>query len=205
MDSVRRTLLVLAALAEDQLRRALAAFFAGDVASARLVIAADRDVDALELRVDDAATMALAAGAHREHEMRVVVAAMKIATVLERIGDEAVGIARAPAPQAAPTPIAELARHARSMLSDASEALIRSDTALARRVLGDAEKTRSLGERAARRLMDGPLADPEKLSDAFHGQEVVRRLLRIAEHSASIAGMVIFASSTAREPEGNAA
>src|SRR5690242_1827719 len=137
LESVRRVLLVLAALAEDQLRRALNAFFAGDAATARLVIAADADVDALELRVDAAAVAAVAA-APAVHEVRAIVAAMSAATMLERIGAEAAGIAAAALASHAPsTELGDLARLTRAALTDAVEALYRSDAALARAVIAE--------------------------------------------------------------------
>jgi phosphate uptake regulator len=106
------------------------------------------------------------------------------------------------APAAALT---ELARLARGLLSDAAEALLRADVLLARRVLGEARPAAALGKRVARRLVDGPLADPANLAAALHASEVARRLERIAAHAATIAGMVIYAADGGLEPESRAA
>jgi phosphate transport system protein len=203
---VRRALLVLAALVEDQLRRAVSAFFAADAVSARLAIASDRDVDAHELRVDRACVTALAAAALPADSVRFLVVAMTTATALERIGDEAAGVARAALASHAPAAaLTELARLARGLLSDAAEALLRADVLLARRVLGEARPAAALGKRVARRLVDGPLADPANLAAALHASEVARRLERIAAHAATIAGMVIYAADGGLEPESRAA
>lgn len=129
---VHRTLLVLASLVEDQMRRAVSALFGRDAASARLVIAADRDVDAVET-------------------------------------------------------------------------LARFDAALARRVLSDARDAGALGERAARRLVEGPLHDPAKLVEAFHASDILRRLERIVAHAATIASMVVYAADGVLQPERRAA
>ena len=63
LSAVRRSLLVLAALVEDQLRRAASAFFEGDAAAARVAIAAEADGDAHEAREGGAcvATVSLSA------------------------------------------------------------------------------------------------------------------------------------------------
>ena len=206
LAAVRRALLVLAALVEDQLRRAVSAFFAGDAAAARLAIAADRDVDAHEARVDDACVATLAAAALPADDLRFLVAAMKTATALERIGDEAAGLAHAALGAHAPAaPLMELARRARHMLADAVEALLRADVPLARRVLGEGTSMTALGKRVARRLVERPLADPASIGDALHASEVARRLERIAAHAVAIAGMVIYATDGVLEPERRAA
>lgn len=206
LASVRRSLLVLAALVEDQLRRATSAFFAGDAAAARLAIAADRDVDAHEVRVDDACVATLATAALAAPDVRFLVAAMKTATVLERIGDEAAGMASAALGSHPPaSALMELARLARHLLSDAVEALLRADVALARRVLGEGAGAKALGKRVARRLVDRPLADPASIGAALHASEVARRLERIAAHAVGIAAMVIYAADGLLEPERRAA
>jgi phosphate transport system protein len=206
LASVRRSLLVLAALVEDQLRRATSAFFAGDAAAARLAIAADRDVDAHELRVDDACVATLASAALDARDVRLLVAAMKTATALERIGDEAAGVASAALGSHAPaSALMELARVARHLLSDAVEALLRGDVALARRVIRERGAAKVLGKRVARRLVDQPLADPASIGAALHAAEVARRFERIAAHAAGIAAMVAYAADGALEPERRAA
>jgi phosphate transport system protein len=194
LESVRRVLLVLAALAEDQLRRALNAFFAGDAATARLVIAADADVDALELRVDAAAVAAIAA-APAVHEVRAIVAAMSAATMLERIGAQAAGIAAAAlAPHAPSTELGDLARLMRAALTDAVEALYRCDAALARAVIAEERQRAAKGEHASRRILEGPLAGPAELAAAFHAAEVLRRLERVGVHAAGVARMALHAA-----------
>jgi phosphate transport system protein len=206
LASVRRSLLVLAALVEDQLRRATSAFFAGDAAAARLAIAADRDVDAHEVRVDDACVATLATAALDARDVRFLVAAMKTATALERIGDEAAGVASAALGSHAPaSALMELARIARHLLSDAVEALLRADVALARRVLREGAAAKALGKRVARQLVDRPLADPASIGAALHAAEVARRLERIAAHAAGIAAMVVYAADGALEPQRRAA
>ena len=169
-------------------------------------MAADGDVDALELRLDDACIAALATAPLPPADMRFLVAAMKSATVLERIGDDAAGIARGAMASHAPNPrLAGLARHARGMLGDAIEALVRSDNSLALRVLLDARTTRERAEALARGVVQQPLADPAKLGEAFHDSAILQRLERIAGHAASFARMVLYATDTAAEPEGTAA
>jgi phosphate transport system protein len=191
MNAVRQAVLVLAALVEHQLRRALNAYFAGDAAVARLVIAADADVDLLEQRLDDACVAALGSRPLAAADTRFLVAAMKTATALERIGDEAAGIARAALSGEGPkAELADLARHVRGMLADAAEAVGRPDVVLAARVMADARHARAIGERTARRLTDGLSSGAARPEQALQRSEVARALERVAVQTHGIARMV---------------
>jgi len=206
MNDVRQAVLVLAARVELQLQRAINAYFGGDAAIARLVIGADADVDMLEQRLDDACIAALGAGALAAGDMRFVVAAMKVGTVLERIGDEAAGMARAAiAPHAPNVELAPLVGHVRAMLNDAVEALGRLDVLLAARVAADGRHVAAIVERTLRRLAAGPLADTARLEQALHDGEAVRALERIAAQIRSIARMVRYAAGEVAQPESAAA
>jgi phosphate transport system protein len=202
MNDVRQAVLVLAALVEHQLQRAMNAYFGGDAAIARLVIGADSDVDTLEQRLDDACLAALGAGALAAGDMRFLVAAMKVGTVLERIGDEAAGIARAALePRAPSVELAPLVGQVRALLGDAIEALGRLDLPLAARVAVDGRHVKALAERTLRRLAAGPLADTARLELALHDGEAVRALERIAAQSRSIARTVRYAAGEITQPE----
>jgi phosphate transport system protein len=206
MNAVRQAVLVLAALVEHQLRRALNAYFAGDAAVARLVIAADADVDLLEQRLDDACVAALGARPLAAEDTRFLVAAMKTGTALERIGGEAAGIARAALhARGSKGELGGLARHVRGMLADAAEALGRLDVLLAARVMADGRNAKAMAERTSRHLADGLLADTAKLEQALQDSEAVRALERIAAQTHGIARMVRYAAGEATASERTAA
>jgi phosphate transport system protein len=197
LNAVREALLVLAALVEHQLQRAIHAYFGADAAAARLVNAADADVDLLEQRLDDACVSALGARVLAADEMRFVVAAMKVGTLLERIGDDAIGLARAARTAHAPDrQLALLARHVRGMLADASEALGRLDALLALRVIADHSKARALSETTLRAI-----AEEARPGQAPGDTEALRALGRIASQTRSIARTVRYAAGELAEPE----
>ncbi|MFX7910537.1 PhoU domain-containing protein, partial [Acinetobacter baumannii] len=80
-------------LAEDAIDKAMQALRMRDLDIAEAVIANDRLIDALEMDVERLAVRLIALRAPLADDLREVVAAMKIAGVLERIGDYAKNIA----------------------------------------------------------------------------------------------------------------
>ena len=92
---------------------------------AEAVIAGDRDVDALELEVEDQAIALLALQQPMARDLRFIIASIKVSSDLERVGDHAVNIAQSAQRLASsstvitPDPeIEDMARRARKMLRD---------------------------------------------------------------------------------------
>jgi hypothetical protein len=94
LNDLRTLLLRMGGAVEDQLRRATEALFGSDHAKARRVMASDEDIDRFELDIDEACIQLLALHQPAATDLRFIVAATKVVTELERIGDQAVNIAR---------------------------------------------------------------------------------------------------------------
>ncbi|MEN8677405.1 MAG: phosphate signaling complex protein PhoU, partial [Alteriqipengyuania sp.] len=81
-------------LAETALEGALDALIRGDEVLAERIVADDRKLDTLEIEVDRLAVKIIALRAPMADDLREVIAALKIAGVVERIGDYAKNIAK---------------------------------------------------------------------------------------------------------------
>jgi phosphate transport system protein len=81
-------------LAEVAISEAMTALVKGSTTLADAVIARDKKIDALEAQVDKLAVRVIALRAPMADDLREVIAALKIAGILERIGDYAKNIAR---------------------------------------------------------------------------------------------------------------
>ena len=124
LAQLKNLLLEMSTLAEEQVRTSVEALRARDVAKAEAVILADRELDAMEMEVDDACIHLLALQQPLARDLRLITMAMKISNDLERVGDHAVNIAQAvralneQAPFSHVPEIEEMARLASDMLSD---------------------------------------------------------------------------------------
>ena len=81
-------------LAEVAIHEAMQALVNGDEELALQVVARDKKIDALESEVDELAVRVIALRAPMADDLREVIAALKIAGVVERIGDYAKNIAK---------------------------------------------------------------------------------------------------------------
>ena len=130
--------------------------------------------------------------------MRAIVAAVKINTDLERVGDLAVNIAEAGKRYITHAPVKQLidipkmGDLAQSMLRDALDAFVKRDTALAQQVLNEDDRLDALKTQVFRDLLSHMLKDQATVEPAIDLILVSRHLERIGDHATNIAEDVIF-------------
>ena len=131
-------------------------------------------------------------------DLRTIVAAVKINTDLERVGDLAVNIAEAARRYASHPPVKKLidiprmATIAQAMLRDALDAFVRRDTELAQHVLNEDDALDALKTQIFRELLTYMLQDPATIEPALDLILVSRHLERIGDHATNVAEDVIF-------------
>lgn len=194
---VRSLLLDMGALAEEQVRDALDAFVRADAELATAAILRDRDLDTLELAVDAASLTLLARRQPVAADLRLVVAAMRIARELERIGDHAVGIAHAVrdldgTPAAGSPHLEEMGALAGGMLTDALDYLVRADAERARQLCRRDEQVDFLLGRLMHELVGLMSADAREVGRGMVLLRVGRNLERLADLATNIAEDVVF-------------
>src|SRR5690606_38615859 len=160
---------------------------------ADLVIAADHEVDSMELAIEGLAIELLALQQPIARDLRFIVSTIKIASDLERVGDHAVNIAqctlRLISQHAAISPDPELedmARRARLMLSDALDAFIRADGVLGREVCRRDDQVDALHNSVFRILLTHMMADARTITPALELLLVSRNLERVADLATNI-------------------
>ena len=141
LEELRRNIILMGGEVERQIHRAIEALTEVDAEKARSVIAADRDIDRMEMKVEDLAVQLLALQQPVAVDLRFLVAALKINNDLERIGDHAVNIAEGAERLAGQKPfkpfidISYMAEVAETMLKQSLDAFVNRDAALAKQVL----------------------------------------------------------------------
>jgi len=198
LDQLKRRLLEMGGLAEEHVRVAIKGLVDRDQALIERVLGGDEPLNALHIEIDNRCFTLLALHQPMAADLRTIVAAVKINTDLERVGDLAVNIAQAAARYATHPPVKKLidiprmATIAQSMLRDALDAFVRRDTALAQRVLDEDDKLDDLKTQIFRELLTYMLQDPTTIEPALDLILVSRHLERIGDHATNIAEDVIF-------------
>ena len=198
LEALQGRLLEMGGLAEERVRMAVQGLTARDTALTEKVMRGDEPINALHIEVDDRCIRLLALHQPMATDLRAVVAAVKINTDLERVGDLAVNIAEAAKRYAIHPPVKKLVDIpqmgdiAQAMLRDALDAYVRRDTALAHKVLNEDDRLDGLKTQVFRELLTFMLQDPNTVEPALDLILVSRHLERIGDHATNIAEDVIF-------------
>jgi len=198
LENLKKQFLSLFALVEDNLRKALRSLEERNDELAREVIRGDKSVDGAEVGVEEECLKILALHQPVGQDLRYITAILKINRNLERLGDQAVAIARIThALRAQPMPewppeIGEIAEKALRMLQLAFESIIHLDTAIARQVWTGDDEVDELTERALLTLRSEMRAHPERLDALLGLNSLVYILERVADHATNIAKDVLY-------------
>jgi phosphate transport system protein len=198
LDELKRRLLEMGGLAEDRLQLSVKGIVDRDLAVIDWVLGGDTDINKLHVEIDDRCVKLLALHQPMAVDLRSIVAAVKINTDLERVGDLAVNIVEAGQRYLQHPPVKELidiprmATLAQTMLRDALDAYVRRDLELAHSVLTADDRLDSLKSQVFRDLLSYMLGDQSTIEAALDLILISRHLERVGDHATNIAEDVIF-------------
>jgi phosphate transport system protein len=162
------------------------------------IASGDGPINRLQVEIDDRGFRLLALYQPVATDLRAIIAALKINTDLERVGDLAVNIAEAArrylthAPVKPLVDIPRMSSIAQGMLRDSLDAFVRQDPTLAQHVLQRDDSLDDLKTQVFRELLTYMLQDPSTIEPALDLILVSRHLERIGDHATNIAEEVIF-------------
>jgi phosphate transport system protein len=198
LDQLKGRLLEMGGLAEDRLRLAVKGLVDRDPAVLDRVLGSDAAINQLHIEVDDRCFKLLALHQPMAVDLRAIVAAVKINTDLERVGDLAVNISEAATRYLQHPPVKELidiprmADIAQAMLRDALDAFVRRDARLAQAVLDRDDELDGLKTDVFRELLTYMLRDQGTVEPSLDLILISRHLERIGDHATNVAEDVIF-------------
>jgi phosphate transport system protein len=198
LEGLQARLLEMGGLAEERVRAAVNGLVARDTTLIDKVMRGDEPVNELHIEIDNRCFTLLALYQPMATDLRSIVAAVKINTDLERVGDLAVNIAEAARRYTTHPPVKKLVDIpqmgdiAQAMLRDALDSFVRRDTRLAHQVLNEDDRLDGLKTQVFRELLTYMLDDPGTVEPALDLILVSRHLERIGDHATNIAEDVIF-------------
>jgi phosphate transport system protein len=198
LDLLTTKLLEMSSLVEAAIQRSISAVIHKDKGAAEEVFRNEARINEIEIEIDEFATNLLALQQPMAADLRLIVAALKINTDLERMGDLSVNIAEsAQSLMAAPVikpmiDIPHIAVLVQSMVRKALDAFVNRDADMARSVLASDDAVDSLRTASYHELVSFMEQDPHNIRQALDLLSVTRNLERIADHSTNIAEDVMF-------------
>lgn len=201
ISQLRGLIAEMGGLAEVAIRDSIEALVQRDEDKARIIVANDVRIDALEAEVDRLAVRIIALRAPMADDLREVIAALKISGVMERIGDYAKNIAKRVTRferkgQIEPlTLIPAMAEIVQGMVRDVLNSYGARDAQLAVEVIRRDEKVDNFYNSIFRNLVTHMIENPATISDVAQLLFVARNLERMGDHATNVAEMVYFAAT----------
>jgi phosphate transport system protein len=198
LEHLKQKLLEMSSLVEAGIERSIRAVVHRDRGAADDVLKNEDRINGIELEIDALAINLLALHQPMASDLRFIVAALKINSNLERMGDISVNIAHtarslieAPSIEAI-IDIPLMARLVQSMVRKSLDAFVASDTRMARNVLVSDDAVDSLRTACFGQLVSFMERDSRNVPHGLRLLTVARSMERLADHSTNIAEHVLF-------------
>ena len=199
LDELKKRIIDMGTLAEKAIYKSVEALKSRNADLARSVIDDDRNIDKLELLVDEKCIDLIARYQPMAKDLRFITTGMKINAELERIADLAVDIAQrtlelVDKPLLKPlVDIPKLTAVALSMIEMAIESFLKEDIELAKKVVLSDPQADSLRNAIQQELIDDYMVkDGSTAPRAVQLLLIARFLERICDHTTNIAENVIY-------------
>jgi len=198
LQSLKEQILRMGGLAEEQVQGALRALVERDSDLARRIIENDRQVNTMDVAIDEDCLRLLALQQPTARDLRFITTAMKISTELERISDLAENICERAIelneePQLKPyIDIPLMANWALKMVKGALDAFVNHDAELARKVCLDDDFVDDLTHQLFRELLSFMVENPQTITRAIRITFIAKYLERIADHATNVAELVVY-------------
>lgn len=204
---LRAVITRMGGLCETQIAESVDALMSRNSEAAQTIIENDKRLDALEAEAEALAVRIIALRAPLADDLREIVSALKIAGVLERIGDYAKNIAKRSAvitqsqPVGPAVIIPEMARLVVEIISDTLDAFVDRDPVKALALLQRDQQVDEYYNSLFRALLTFMMENPHYITPSTHLLFVAKNLERIGDHATSVAEMVYYSVTGQRPAE----
>jgi phosphate transport system protein len=200
ISALKKELISMWILVQSQLNKAKEAMVQFDKDLAREVLVKEKRVNSFELKIDRDCENIFALHCPVAVDLRFLLAALKINTNLERIGDIAAGIALYVVESAVnfdvkaleSTSILRMYDEAVNILIDTRTAFEKEDTVLARSIFKRDDVLDAINMNAPEVIGDLIKADMNNMPEALYMLSIIRKLERVGDQSKNIAEEIIF-------------
>lgn len=199
LESIQALVMKMGGLVEAAVRDASQSLVDRDEAMAERVRAADKQVDALEERINEEAARVIALRAPTATDLRTVLSVLKISANLERCGDYAKNLAKRTGVLVQLNPVGStavsirrMAREVEQMLKDALDAYLERDAEKAEAVRQHDLEVDQMYNALFREFLTFMMEDPRNITASMHLHFIAKNIERMGDHVTSIAEQVIY-------------
>jgi len=197
LEKVTDLLLEMGGLVETQLSEAIKSVVSRDLVLGKKVRKTDRRINELEQQINEKSVRLLALRQPMAEDLRIIVAVMKAASNLERIGDYAKNIAKRASVLSKFPPVASAAntlvrmnKMVHQMIVDVLNAFIDRDSMAAEDVRQRDEEVDLMHNSLFRELLTYMMEDPRNISPCMHLLFIAKNIERCGDHTVQIAEQI---------------
>ena len=201
LHQLRSLVTQMGGLCEAQITAAIDALMRRNPEAAQVVIETDKRIDALEAEAERLAVTIIALRAPMAGDLREIISALKMSSVLERIGDYAKNIAKRASTLTSTSQIGpvviipEMGRVVVEMIRDAIDAFVDRDAAKAVAVCQRDATVDDFYNSLFRSLLTFMMENPHHITPSAHLLFIAKNLERIGDHATNVAEMVYFSAT----------
>jgi len=200
ISALKKELVNMWILVQSQLNKAKEAMLQFDKDLAREVLIKEKRVNSYELKIDRDCENIFALYCPVAIDLRFLLAALKINTNLERIGDIAAGIALYVVNSSVNfnvdllerTSLLRMYEEAVNIFTDTRSAFEKEDTVLARSIFKRDDVLDAINDKAVENIAQLIKADESITTEALYILSIIRKLERVGDQSKNIAEEIIF-------------
>lgn len=199
LQEIARSVAEMGGLVEQQITDSVRALTERDLELAERVIAKDPAVDVLQQEIEEKSVLTIARRQPMAVDLRVVVAAMRVASDLERIGDHAKHIAKRVvaldqdfSPQKLIRGVEHMATLVSALLKQVLDAYASRDVASALVVWKGDEEVDAICTSLFRELLTYMMEDPRNITICMHLMFCAKDIERMGDHATNIAESVYY-------------
>ena len=198
IETLKRLLLSQGAMVEDAVAKAIHALKERDGELARSVIQSDKEIDMMEVRIEEECLKILALHQPVAQDLRFVIAVMKINNDLERMGDQASNIAKRAVYISThqtldlPLDFPGMAEKSQSMVKRALDSLVNEDPKLARQIIKDDDEIDAMRKKIEDIVMNEIQLQPGYVEYLLKLSAIARHLERLGDMATNVAEDVVY-------------
>ena len=199
LETIQAQVVKMGGMVEAAIIDSAAALEAHDEELAQQVRSRDKAIDTLEVQINEDAARLIALRAPTATDLRMVLAVIKIAASLERVGDYSKNIAKRtavlsqlPNIEGATIALRRMAQTVSKLLQDALDSYIRRDAQLAEDVRQRDLEVDQMYNALFREFLTHMMEDPRSITPCMHLHFIAKNIERMGDHATSIAEQVIY-------------
>jgi len=198
LREIHMDILKIGALTEEAIEKAINALKKQDIILAKEIIEKDDEIDNFIEEIEKKCAIVIATQQPLASDLRLIIAAMRIATDIERIADHASDISELTLKLSNEKyikpliDIPHMADISRKMLKEALDSYVNSDVQLAKKTIEMDDIVDDMYDKIIDELKEIMMNNPESISQCINFLLVAKYLERIADHSTNIAEWVVY-------------